>query len=1197
MIRALAALGVPDAPEVWRRLEKLSARESDGEVFQQCYRRFIAALDDTPVPETALAHFERLLEGTDLPADWCRYLIDHPRAMEILVKLFVGSQHLTDTLVRQPELLWELTQQRRLADLKSRDDYLDDARAAVREESARFGEWNALRRYQRRELLRIGAADTFSLFDLRSTTAQLSLLADAMITVCLELAGKMLGVADDELAVLAMGKLGGRELNYSSDIDLVLLAREPTDQSFALAQRFVKSLDEKTEEGFFYRVDLRLRPWGGAGPLVVAPSAYLNYLSGQASAWERQSLLKVRCVAGNRLLGDDFTRSVEPYVYQQEDFQTVRSGIRQAKQRIEDELRRRGRSWGDVKSGTGSIRDIEFIVQSLQLQHGAVLPAIRTPHTLDGLVRLADFDCLRADEYRQLTDGYIFLRTVEHALQLMHYQQRHTLPSDRRELNYLARRIDYPDAETFITRYEQHVVAIRAIYRRYLEDEPEQRFTSPALPAAVAASAVPRYETYFSAAEKQQHQQLLSETSPARPVRVHAALAGENWHVTVVGDDRPGDLSMTCGLFFVYGFDILEGFVSTAVRGPAVEEAGSRRSGAPAADGPLRHVFVNVFTVRPPYAGDAQEVWINYERDLNKLFVMARTQQDGAAQGVLAKRVAAALSDQSTDAPKLTPLQMEFDNDSSPTTTTIRLRAEDSLGFLYEMTNALALCGVDVKTMVIQTHGQVVEDTLLVTDARYGGKITSPSRLQELRAALVLIKHFTHLLPTTPNPEAALLHFRSFLAKLIQQSDWVEELASLDRPEVLEALARLLGVSDFLWEELLRLQYANLFPLLRDLSGLESARSADDLASALSRELAAAVDSQDRRRRLNAFKDREMFRVDMRHILGKIKEFRHFSAELSDIAETVIRAVNDFCFEELTARYGSPVTEVGRPCRYLIAALGKTGGRELGFASDIELLFLYESEGATSGKTSIPNAEFFVRFVEAFTQSIQARQEGIFQIDLRLRPFGRGGNLATSWAAFENYFGPQGPAWPYERQALVKLRPIAGDEGLGSELLKLRDRLIYTAQPFDHTALQALRERQIRQLVQAGTFHAKLSPGGLVDVEYLVQSLQLMHGESAPALRAPSTADAILALADAGVLSEEDEKSLTTAYWFLRRLIDALRMVRGNARDLTVPDAQGEEFEFLARRLGYGGDVVQLRYDMEWQQQMVLALIRRYRPA
>ncbi len=138
------------------------------------------------------------------------------------------------------------------------------------------------------------------------------------------------------------------------------------------------------------------------------------------------------------------------------------------------------------------------------------------------------------------------------------------------------------------------------------------------------------------------------------------------------------------------------------------------------------------------------------------------------------------------------------------------------------------------------SSGHSVFDTLHVTDAM-GEKITNPNRQRELRAAVVLIKHFTHLLPRSPNPEAALLHFRDFLEHLFQQPNWLEELASLERSDVLEALATLLGVSDFLWEDFLRLQHVNLFPVVTDIAGLERRKSRDVLAAELQAELAGAT--------------------------------------------------------------------------------------------------------------------------------------------------------------------------------------------------------------------------------------------------------------------------------------------------------------------------------------------------------------------
>ena len=256
-------------------------------------------------------------------------------------------------------------------------------------------------------------------------------------------------------------------------------------------------------------------------------------------------------------------------------------------------------------------------------------------------------------------------------------------------------------------------------------------------------------------------------------------------------------------------------------------------------------------------------------------------------------------------------------------------------------------------------------------------------------------------------------------------------------------------------------------------------------------------------------------------------------------------------------------------------------------------MFVYAGEGRTSGPQVISTTEFYVKLVEGVTHSIKAHREGIFEIDLRLRPYGRAGSLAVSLEAFHGYFGPQGAAWPYERQALVKLRPIAGDENFGMQIVSLRDELIYSGEPFDVAAMRGMRERQLRQLVDAGTFNAKLSPGGLVDTEYLVQGLQITHGRRYPQLRLTNTLQAIEALCRAGVLTADDAAKLRDAYNFLRQLIGSLRIVRGNARDLTLPPLETEEFAFLARRLGYDDHIARLRSDLDRHVAHVLELSQR----
>jgi glutamate-ammonia-ligase adenylyltransferase len=491
-----------------------------------------------------------------------------------------------------------------------------------------------------------------------------------------------------------------------------------------------------------------------------------------------------------------------------------------------------------------------------------------------------------------------------------------------------------------------------------------------------------------------------------------------------------------------------------------------------------------------------------------------------------------------------------------------------------------------IARVMISSVGSRVSDVLYVTDEK-GAKITHPDRQRELRSATVLVKHFTHLLPLSPNPESALLHFREFIAQLFKRPNWPDELGSLERPEVLQAIARLLGVSDFLWDDFLRIQYANLFPVVTHVDSLSSAKSRaqleEELAEILSRVHSGPLPPADDapwREALNQFKDREMFRIDMRHILGHTQEFWEFAAELSDLAEVVVNTVYHLCHEDLRSVYGSPLLDSGEVSEMAVCALGKCGGRELGFASDIELMFIYSGNGKTSGPQVITTTEFYEKLVQDFVRTIRARREGIFEIDLQLRPYGKAGSLSVSLDAFRKYFTPEGPAWAYERQALVKLRPVAGNRGLGSKILELRDEFVYTQEPFDVTAMRAMRERQIRHLVTGGTFNLKYSPGGLVDVEYLVQGLQINYGRDLPRLREPNTRDAMAALAEAGVLSAEDYSRLRKAHTFLRWMIDSLRVVRGNARDITVPREGSEEYAFMARRLQYGGDMERLRNEL-----------------
>ncbi len=1176
----LTPAGFADWPAVHRLLLRIADSPETTRLLSDMLPHLLRTLSNSANPDRVMVSLERLVRSSSDRTALLRTLADHPRATETLIALFAGSQFLGDILLRHPDYIDLIMSRRAL----TQSTPLDCAQSPGPDYQACL---EALRRWQRRELLRIGVCDLLGLLDLTAITAQLSHLADQVTRHSLDLVSAETGISAQGFVVLAMGKLGGSELNYSSDIDLLFLAAENAHHYIRLGERLIDALSCATAEGFMYRVDMRLRPWGQAGPLVVSIAGYRTYLEKHARLWEKQALLKARSIAGDQAVGDDFLAHITPLLFAA-PLEQVRADVYAMKHRTESWLRQQGRAWGEVKLGEGSIRDIEFVAQYLQLAHGGDCPAVCCRNTLDTLDRLETQGLISTVERRVLSDGYVFLRTLEHYMQMMNYQQTYTLPTDAAALAQLARRLGFQGQQAgdhLIARYEEHRAAIRAIYLCYLGSSlMNQPPVTPPLITRHLARLDAAYGDVFGADEIAMHATLADQLGPDCLAQVHAVpLPDGRWRVTLIGYDYPGILSLICGLLFVYGFSILDGHVFTYEPTAAGRKSGDHR-----------RKIVDAFTVHPTRLPVSEQTWLCYADNLTALLRLVAQGQESEARGSLANQVAAALPDIPGATAALYPIDIEIDNDSSENYTVLLIDTQDTIGFLYELTNALALRRIYIARVTVESAGNRVHDTLYVTDSD-GRKIGSPDSQRELRAATVLIKHFTHLLPHSPKPESALLRFRQFVSQLFQRPNWPDELASLENPAVLSGLAQVLGVSDFLWDDFLRMQYANLFPVVRDMDALTTARSQVQLQAALQ----AALDAQpgfaeSKQAALNAFKDREMFRIDMRHILGHTQEFEDFSHELTDLAQVVVNAAYHLCHEELRLLHGSPCLDDSlQPSDMSVCALGKCGGYELGFASDIELMFIYAGNGKTAGPQVISSAEFYEKLVQMFVRAIHGKREGIFEIDLRLRPYGQAGSMAVSLEALRRYFAPDGPAWAYERQALVKLRPIAGNAELGRQIVGLRDECVYTGRPFDVTAMRAMRERQIRHLVTGGTFNAKFSPGGLVDVEYLVQGLQITHGHRDPHLRETNIRQAMSALVEAGILSPDDYTHLRRAHTFLRWLIDGLRMVRGNAQDLTVPPPDSEAFAFLSRRLRYGRDTERLRQELERHTTQVRELNAR----
>ena len=718
-----------------------------------------------------------------------------------------------------------------------------------------------------------------------------------------------------------------------------------------------------------------------------------------------------------------------------------------------------------------------------------------------------------------------------------------------------------------------------------------------------------RYFATFDESVIGAHVRALSLLSVDCPVRVLCAYGEENrTDCTILAFDYPGEFSLLSGILAGLGFSIVSGdvFTYSEVAAPPASSArprGRRRQARPPDSSLRRRRIIDRFSgtlLRVPSSAREWEQTLRARvGEVIGLLESGRLESVTAAKHRVNEMVAARLSELRTDSlPVLYPVELTVDNERGPFTT-LRVVAQDTPAFLYALSTALALQGIRIEHVAIRTVENRIEDEIDVLDAR-GRKIDKPAALNRIKLAVLLTKQFTYFLPGAPDPYAALCRFEQLVEKVLELPDRGEWLTLLSSPTALRDLARLLGASDYIWEDFIRLQYEALLPMLQpELNGRRFSKSAADLRAELEEQLAGLDTLEAKTNALNEFKDRQTFLIDLDHILAPDADVRALAEPLTAVAELVVQTAVRLAYQALAARFGTPRTVAGLEAAFAVFGLGKLGGVALGYASDIELLFVYSDSGQTDGKQAISNSEFFEQLAQDTAGLIRAKREGIFHVDLQLRPFSKAGPLAASLESFCKYYGPGGGAHAYERLALVRLRAIAGDPELGAQIERLRDEFVYGSESISVTELRELRERQFEQKRQAGRANAKFDPGALVDLEYDVQLLQVMHGKERPELRTPRLHEALAALAGIGVLGAVETRQLTDAYFFLRRLINALRMLRGSAKDLFLPDAGADEFLHLARRMGYrsGGELSPeqaLRVDFETQTARVRAFVERH---
>ncbi|MBV8865680.1 MAG: hypothetical protein JO210_09835 [Acidobacteriaceae bacterium] len=423
-----------------------------------------------------------------------------PERSRWLGLIFSSSQFLSGEVLRHPEWILEISEVTRVL---SRTDYRQSLANFLEKSQVMRSSATELALFRRKELLRIVVRDQMQIGTLSEITEEISNLADEILARALQEVTSELeqrfGIPIEEdsesaatrpavFCILALGKLGGRELNYSSDIDLMFLysangetngPQRITNKEFfkKVANQLTNLLSTYTPAGQCYRVDLRLRPEGSHGEVCISLAAAKEYYMRRARDWELQMLLKARAAAGDERIGEALLESVAPLIYSTTlDFSTIET-MSTTRERLGEKIARKvqRRNEINVKLTRGGIRDIEFLVQCLQRLHGSRESSVKDGGTLSALARLHENDLLSTTEFSRLAHAYRFLRNLEHIVQLEDDRQTHTLPPDGAELQRIARRVSQswqerqPDLSAsvhLIRELNQHLENVQAIYER-----------------------------------------------------------------------------------------------------------------------------------------------------------------------------------------------------------------------------------------------------------------------------------------------------------------------------------------------------------------------------------------------------------------------------------------------------------------------------------------------------------------------------------------------------------------------------------------------------------------------------------------------------------------------------------------------------------------------------------------------------------
>jgi glutamate-ammonia-ligase adenylyltransferase len=1004
------------------------------------------AIQDCSDPQRAKQYL-RLLEETIAGKE---LEIVSSEEARILSAVFAGSQVLSGLLVAHPEWLSILRPDalqfgRRKQGLRQElDGWLEPF-----VKTGDFGGGLArVREFKAREMLRIGARDLARLGKVSDIIRELSDVADVCLEsvwqACLRQLFERYGHpyhkdTDGQwhrtpACVLGMGKLGGQELNYSSDVDVLFVYAEEgevyktapnlyldngdgadegdggatgTNRAVAgrtterrprgrgrprpveeaprpvltnhqffnrLAEAFIAEVTRLGPEGALYRIDLRLRPEGNSGPLTRSVGAYENYYAQWGQTWERMMLIKARVVAGDQSLAAEFLETIQPFRYPRSINHSVLIEVGTMKDRIENEVVKPQELERNVKLGRGGIREIEFVAQSLQLLHAGRQPFLQSPQTLPSLEKLTQYELLAAEASRSLREAYCFLRDVEHRLQMENDQQTHTIPADPHAQQRLARLMGFASQKEFQTARHAHSKCVRGIFDSLLKGE-----VSP-------TGKISTFPQQFEGAE-QEWRRLLAE----------------------------------------HGFKDLDRALRVLrefVQGPGYVHVSPRTTEL--AYGLLQRIFALCPPAKKPEGR------------------RPKAERNPKAEGRI----------------------------NRPT-------VQYSSDFGFRPSFGLRVSG-------------------------FGFPQQSSA---EGRAK-----------PRLSDPDRVVTRLDSFISAYGARATLFELWNS--NPAIFELLLLLFDRSEFLAE--LAIRTPDLVDELVTSGRLRQRKSAEETL----RDLRHGLGDADQRLWLRKYHQTEVMRIGLRDILG-LADNEQYLTELSALADACLR----YALEAVMHKHGV------KAAPFVIIGLGKLGGAEIDYGSDLDILFVAGARAKNLGKLKSLALEIMDLL------SSRTEQGLVFHSDARLRPDGEKGLLVNTITAYEDYYRRRAMLW--EIQTLTRSRPISGDLDLGEKFQKMAADLTnfkHPSQPLAaYTPDWKSRIHQMRMRIELertprgqGELAIKTGAGGLMDAEFIAQTLCLEHGWlEANTLRALERG------LEAGVLPEPEK--LIANYRQVRRVEGILR--------------------------------------------------------